>query len=394
MAKGMFERMADILRSNINEVLDRAEDPEKLIRQMIREMEEAVKKATASVGTAVANQKRLERQHDERIAQVEDWQRKAERAVEAGEDELARRALERKTVLQSAVDELAPAVEESRRTAQQLREQLRELKGKLEEARTRQGTLMARHRAAEACKQLAQSLQGLGDDAFSSFERFEQRVEESEAQAEAHTEVASDLDDVERRVRDLDRGASVEQELRCLKQRLLSERDAARQRRLSHVTLGRHHRRKTETGGSAGPDLLDGDLCSYGVSPGLLWHQHSDQDQRMAGTTFGGSWARSSRCDYLVSVSTITRGASQFRSRINENRILCLARDRGGRLTAMETATETGLTAVEAEAILRGLAEGGFIEIELTDAGVMVYRFPDVLYAPGGRSWSQRVESA
>jgi phage shock protein A len=227
MAKGMFARMTDILRSNLNEALDRAEDPEKLIRQMIREMEEAVNKATASVGTAVANQKRLERQHDERANQAQDWQRKAERAVEADEDELARRALERKTVLQRTVEELAPAVEESRKTAQQLREQLHELKGKLEEARTRQGTLMARHRAAEARKKLAKSLHGLGDDAFSSFERFEQRVEESEAVAEAHAEVASDIDDVERRVRDLDRGASVEEELRALKDRLLSERAAS-----------------------------------------------------------------------------------------------------------------------------------------------------------------------
>lgn len=227
MAKGMFARMADILRSNINEALDRAEDPEKLIRQMVREMEEAVNKATASVGTAVANQKRLERQYDERLAQVEDWQRKAERAVEAGEDDLARRALERRAVLERSAEDLAPAREESRRTAQQLRDQLRELKGKLEEARTRQGTLMARHRAAEARKKLAQSIQGLGDDAFSSFERFEQRVEESEAEAEAHAEVADELGEVERRVRDLDKGAAVEDELRALKERLLRERDQA-----------------------------------------------------------------------------------------------------------------------------------------------------------------------
>ena len=225
MAKGMFTRMTDILRSNINEALDRAEDPEKLLRQMIREMEEAVNKATASVGTAVANQKRLERQRDERVTQTQDWQRKAERAVEAGEDELARRALERKTVLQRAAEDLAPPAEESRRTAQQLREQLRELKGKLEEARTRQVTLMARHRAAEARKKLAQSIHGLGDDAFSSFDRFRQRIE---TEAEAHTEVASELDDVERRVRDLDRSASVEEELRALKERLLSERDASK----------------------------------------------------------------------------------------------------------------------------------------------------------------------
>ena len=224
MAKGMFARMADILKSNINEVLDRAEDPEKMIRQMIREMEEAVNKATASVGSAVANQKRLERYHNEKVSQVEDWQRKAERAVEAGEDDLARRALERKTVFQKAAADLGPAKEESKRTAGQLREQLRELKGKLEEARTREGTLMARHRAAQARKKLAQSISGLGTDAFSSFERFEQSVETSEAEADAHSEVAGEMADVERQVRKLDRAREVEDELLALKERFRKEK--------------------------------------------------------------------------------------------------------------------------------------------------------------------------
>ncbi len=132
MAKGTFARMTDIVKSNINELLDRAEDPEKMIRQMIREMEEAVSKATASVGTAVANQKRLERHWNEKLSLAADWQRKAERAVEAGEDDLARRSLERKAVMQKASDDLAPAMEETKRTAAQLREQLRELRGKLE----------------------------------------------------------------------------------------------------------------------------------------------------------------------------------------------------------------------------------------------------------------------
>lgn len=85
-------------------------------------------------------------------------------------------------------------------------------------------------------------------------------------------------------------------------------------------------------------------------------------------------------------------GATQARARRNENRILRLARERGGRLTAMDAATETGLTAAESEEILRGLAEGGFIEIEVTDAGIMVYRFPDVLFANGGATWSRRVQ--
>ena len=221
MAKGTFARMADILKSNINELLDRAEDPEKMIRQMIREMEEAVNKATASVGTAVANNKRLEQQHNERKTNAVEWQGKAERAVNGGDDDLARRALERKATLQKAADDLVPALAESRQTADQLREQLRELKAKLEEARMRQGTLMARHQAAEARKRIAQSISGIGDDAFSSFERFEQKIEESEAVAEAHAEVAGELGDVERQVRKLDEEGAVEDELKALKERLM-----------------------------------------------------------------------------------------------------------------------------------------------------------------------------
>ena len=104
----------------------------------------------------------------------------------------------------------------------------------------------------------------------------------------------------------------------------------------------------------------------------------------------------------LVAVGAITwylsrrlhEGARQVRARMDENRILRLASQRGGRLTAMEAATETGMTTVEAESILRGLAEGGFIEIEVSAAGVMIYRFPDVLYAPGSGRWSHRFGSA
>jgi len=226
MAKGVFSRMTDILKSNINEALDRAEDPEKMIRQMVREMEEAVGKATASVGTAVANQKRLERQYKEKEDQVNEWQGKAERAVEAGQDDLARRALERKGVLVQATQELEPALEESKQAADQLRIQLRELKTKLEEARTRQGTLVARHRAAEARKRLAQSISGLGSDAFSSFERFEQKIESSEAEAEAHSEIAGDIENIEREMRQLEQGKEVEDELATLKARLNKVEDA------------------------------------------------------------------------------------------------------------------------------------------------------------------------
>ena len=100
MAKGIFSRMADIVKANINDLLNCAEEPEKMIRQMILEMEEAVNKATTSLGMAVANEKRLERQYLNEQDQSESWQKKAELALEAREDDLARRALERKSTVQ------------------------------------------------------------------------------------------------------------------------------------------------------------------------------------------------------------------------------------------------------------------------------------------------------
>ena len=220
MAKGIFSRMADILKANINDLLNRAEDPEKMIRQMILEMEEAVNKATASVCTAVANEKRLERQCMEKTDQIEMWQKKAELAVESGEDDLARRALERRAALEQASNDLGAALEESRRTSEQLKSQLMQLKAKLDEARTRQGALIARQRAAEARKQVARGLSGVGDDAFSSFERFRQRVENEEAEADAHQEMAGSEPSLDEAFTKLERKGTVEEELASLKKKL------------------------------------------------------------------------------------------------------------------------------------------------------------------------------
>ena len=220
MAKGIFSRMADIVKANLNDLLNRAEDPEKMIRQMILEMEEAVNKATASVGTAVANEKRLERQHLNEQDQIESWQKKAELAVEAGEDDLARRALERRTAVQEAIGDLEAALEESRKTSTQLKQQLQQLKAKLDEARTRQGALIARRRAAEARKQIAKGMSGIGDDAFSSFERFRNRVENEEAEADAHQEIVGPGAGLDTEFSRLERKQTVDAALEALKKKM------------------------------------------------------------------------------------------------------------------------------------------------------------------------------
>ena len=145
------------------------------------------------------------------------------RAVEAGNDDLARRALERKASLARASEDVKPALEESRRTSQQLKAQLEQLKGKLDEARTRRGTLIARHRAAKARKELAQSMTGLGGDAFSSFDRFEEKVETKEAEAEAHAELAGDQTSLDEEFEKLEQKSEVDDDLAKLKAKMGKE---------------------------------------------------------------------------------------------------------------------------------------------------------------------------
>jgi phage shock protein A len=216
----IFGRVADIFKANINDILDRAEDPEKMIKQMVIEMEEAVNKATLAVGSAIANEKQLERQYNKQLAQTNDWQQKAVQAVNAGRDDLARQALERKNTIQRNVGDLERMLGEARSTSINLRGQLDQLKSKLEEARMRQNTLIARSQAAKAKKQIAQSFSGVGSDAFSKFEKLEQKVEKTEAEAEAFAQLAGENTSLEDQFKQLESGSGVDDELSSLKAQL------------------------------------------------------------------------------------------------------------------------------------------------------------------------------
>ena len=149
MARGTLTRVADIIRADIDDLVSRMEDPTKLVRQMILEMEDAVDDAVASVGNAVANERLLERRIRERRGEEQLWEEKAEQALEAGEEDLARRALERKVTVLAAAEDMENALEEASHITTQLKQQLAGFRQKLDEARTRQRSLAARHRAAQ-----------------------------------------------------------------------------------------------------------------------------------------------------------------------------------------------------------------------------------------------------
>lgn len=217
---GMFSRMADILKANINDFLDKAEDPEKMIKQMVIEMEEAVNKATTAVGAAIANQKRLEKQYNENKKQAEEWQNKAVHAVNAGRDDLASQALAKKTAFANAAASLEPTLAEATKTAEQMKAQLQQLKAKLDEARVRQNTLIARHQAAKAKKMIAQQMSGVGGNAFANFDRFEKKIEDVEAEADAHTELAGESTSLDDEFKKLSTDTNVDSELAALKAQL------------------------------------------------------------------------------------------------------------------------------------------------------------------------------
>ncbi len=216
----IFKRIADVIKANVNDLLDKAEDPEKMIKQMVIEMEEAVNKATLALGNAIANERSLERKIQAAQRKAQEWEQKAIQALNAGREDLARAALEKKKLYERQVLDLQSAYEQARQTTMKLREQVNRLKAKLEEARTRQSTLIARSQAAKAQKQIAQAFSGVGSDAFSKFEKFEQKIEKLEAEAEAFEELSGETVGIEDEFRKLELGSSVDAELLALKQKL------------------------------------------------------------------------------------------------------------------------------------------------------------------------------
>ncbi|MBL7998997.1 MAG: PspA/IM30 family protein [Candidatus Kapabacteria bacterium] len=215
---GIFNRISDIFKANVNDTLDKAEDPEKMLKQMVLEMEESVNKATLAVANGIANEKSLERKLAKSREQSNDWQQKAMQALQAGREDLAKAALEKKAVSDRNVADLEPIHTQAKATSDKLRQQLDQLKNKLEEARSRQSTLIARSQAAKAQKEIAQSFSGVGSDAFSKFDKFEGKIEKLEAEATAFEQLSGESTSLDQEFKQLSSSASVETELAKLKE--------------------------------------------------------------------------------------------------------------------------------------------------------------------------------
>ncbi|HPE67303.1 MAG TPA: PspA/IM30 family protein [Synergistales bacterium] len=189
----IFARVSDIFKANVNEILDRMEDPEKMVKQMIIEMEEALVKATSALAKAMANERNLRKQQENALSQAKQWEEKAAMALKAGNADLAKQALSKKIIADGQAKQYDAMVAQASSVTSQLRSQLDTLKTRLDEARMKQATLVARAQTAKTQKEFSTVMgSNVGQGAFAKFEKMEKKIEGMEAEAQAFSELSGD----------------------------------------------------------------------------------------------------------------------------------------------------------------------------------------------------------
>jgi phage shock protein A len=191
---GIFSRIGTLFKSNLNDLISKSEDPEKMLNQIVLDMGNQLVEAKKQVAVSIADQKRLEKQRDEQADLSQEWERKAMLAVRAGDENLAREALKRKGEHDSQFAEFGKQAQLQKDAVDKLKDSLRVLNDKIEEAKRKKNILIARQKRAEAQKTIQGTMSGLSDTgAFDTFERMSQKGDQIEAEAEATTDLGNEL---------------------------------------------------------------------------------------------------------------------------------------------------------------------------------------------------------
>jgi phage shock protein A len=214
----VLERVATLVRANLNDLIDRAEDPEKMIKQVILDMENQLLQVKTQVAVAMADQHLLKKKQVEHEDKAAEWMRKAELAVDKKQEDLARAALERYQSLTKVADDYGRQSTDQRLQVDTLRNALEKLEQKLDEARAKCDLLIAQHRRARALDRASDAQLAIGDQSnVANFDRMRNKVQRSEAISQAKAELVGD--DVERRFDQMQRDQEVDRLLEALKAR-------------------------------------------------------------------------------------------------------------------------------------------------------------------------------
>src|ERR1041384_7513802 len=223
---GIFDRLSTLLRSNINDLISSAENPEKMLNQILVDMRSQLAKAKQQVAAAIADEKRLRDQADAERKQADDWEKRAMLAVQEGRDDLAKQALVRQGEHATHAEQLELTWQAHQAETEKLKASLRDLNDKIEEAKRKKNLLLARQRRAQAQKRIAETMSSLSEkSAFEAFARMEERIENSERQLKASVEIEEEFtgDTLARDFKQLERGATaatVDMQLLALKQKM------------------------------------------------------------------------------------------------------------------------------------------------------------------------------
>lgn len=213
---GIMDRLSRLLRANVNEALDRAEDPELMLDQMLRDMETNIAAARSQVASMIAQEKELEADLREVTELSGEWQSKAEAAVQAGKDDLAREALRRKKDNDESAGLYEQQLSSQKQTLARMKDQLQSLESKFQSTLSQRDTLIARQRRAKSSQQVAETVSTFSPmDPTSDLDRIERKIRSQEARAEATIEMHDDSLDTQ--FAELDYDTDVEAELKALK---------------------------------------------------------------------------------------------------------------------------------------------------------------------------------
>ncbi|MGB5633240.1 MAG: PspA/IM30 family protein [Waterburya sp.] len=216
---GLFDRVSRVFRANINDLVSKAEDPEKVLEQAVVDMQEDLVQLRQAVARSIATQKRTEQQYNKNQSEANNWQQRAQLALSKGDENLAREALVRKKSYSDTAGTLKTQLDQQTNQVSTLKRNLIALESKISEARTKKDMLKARASAAKANKQLQESMNNIGtSSAMGAFERMEDKVMQIEAESESVAELGGT--GIEQQFAALEAGSGVDDELAAMKAQL------------------------------------------------------------------------------------------------------------------------------------------------------------------------------